>query len=170
MSYVNMDHAKWAEMNNAAGRRNCKKPKRDRDGFVVGYHAAPEKLTEFQSKVVNIIGIVGGGIYNAPVTWDTIDWNCGRGISLIWRGQLATFDFDRLTRLVFLCHDARIRASIDPAGPGILRLSFHERSHESGSLARHPDLAEAVAAHRAYVPADHSIAYRIPPEAAEEAA
>lgn len=170
MSYVNMDHAAWVESNNASGRRNHKTPKRDRDlRYVVGFHAAPEKLTEFQTKVMNILGIVGGGIYNAPITWDTIDWDCGRGVSLIWRGGFATFDSSNLTRLVFLCHDARIRVSVDPAGPRLMRLSFHPRVSDGGVGSRHPNLEEAVTAHRVAVPADHSIAY-LAPEIEERAA
>lgn len=162
MSYVNMDHAGWVENNVTIRKSYGKKPKRDRHGHIVGNHAAPDKLTEFQAKVMNILGIVGGGIYNAPITWETVDWQHGHGLSLVWGNGLATFDFGGLTRLVFLCHDARIRVSIDPAGPRHLRLSFFPRSHEGSGTARHPNLAEAVAAHRASVPLDHSIAYRMP--------
>jgi hypothetical protein len=165
MSYVNMDHADWVERNNAAGRRNHGKPRRDRNcGYAIGYHAAPEKLTEFQAKVMNILGIVGGGIYNAPITWATVDWAGDGGVSLIWRGGFSTFDPNRLTTLVFLCHDARIRVSVGPGGPRIMRLSFFQRSNEGSTYLRHPNLEEAVAAHREIMQLDHSIVYPTPVE------
>jgi hypothetical protein len=128
-----------------------------------GFKPLPEKLNEFQSKVADILGMVGGGIYNAPMCHEKVEWNYGlAGVSCTWAQDLATFDFDQLTRLVLLCHEARIRCCIDPAGPRLLRLSFWQRA-SAGSLAtRHPSIDEAVTAFRGYLPEDHRIRYREP--------
>lgn len=61
-------------------------------------------------------------------------------------GQLATFDFSELTRLVFLAHDHCIRVDIEPCNGTHLRLLFHPRPGRSGSMPlRHPTLEDAVA-------------------------
>lgn len=152
-TYQFMDHAGWMESNNrAANKINAK-----RRGWVV----QPETLNEFQRKVCDILGMVGGGIYNAPISHAKIDWNYGwRGVSVIWKHGMATFDFHELTSLVFLCHEARIRCDVSPAGPRMMRISFWQRGHEGGMAERHPNLDEAVAAFRQYLPADHRVIYR----------
>lgn len=164
MSYMRMDHAGWVQSNidayrNAEAKRIAagRKPKSTDRGWL----AAPERLTRFQSRVIDILGIVFGGIYNAPLSWDTVQWRYGgRGMSfsiLSSRG-LATFDNMQLTLLVFLCHEGRIRTEVDPAGRG-LRLSFWPRTATGDLSRRHPSLDEAVAWFRSAMPDDHSIFY-----------
>lgn len=146
-----MDHAGWMEAQLSFSRKHRRK----------GDKPAPEQLSEFQRRVVNIIGIVGCGIYNAPISApERIDWNWGGGVSMVWKKDLGTFDFDALTRLVFLCHEARIRCDIATAGPVGLRLGFWQRRPEGSMAERHPNLEEAVAGFRTWFPADHQIAYR----------
>ncbi len=154
MSYARMDHAEWVEANNAAINRQRRWSEAE---------GQPEKLTEFQARVADIIGMVFGGAYNAPINWEKANWRYGRGASFVAHSpQLATFDFHRLTMLLFLCHEARIRCEIDPAGPRGMRLSFWQRKATGGMGERHPNLDEAVAAFREYLPADHRIIYREP--------
>lgn len=161
-TYQHMDHADWMERNNRAANRLDRNRK--------GYKRQPEELNEFQKKVCDIIGMVGGGIYNAPVAHSKIDWQYGHdGVSVIWHGRdLSTFDFHELTALVFLCYEARIRCSLAPAGPRMLRLSFWQREATGSTPERHPNLDEAVAAFRAYLPVDHRIIYRVPAVACKE--
>lgn len=165
MSYVRFDHAEWVERNNSAiNRQNARKH---------GYGPQPERLTPFQAKVADIIGMVFGGVYNAPITWERVDWKYGTGVSfaLKHRDSLETWDFDRLTRFVFLCHEARIRGEIEGGGFHSLRLSFWPRTNSGTVWSRHPNLDEAVAAFREYLPADHRIIYRdLMPETTGEAA
>lgn len=60
-------------------------------------------------------------------------------------GQLSTFDFDNLTRLVFLAHDHCIRVDINPCNGSYFTLQFHPRHVREGSMSqRHPTLEEAV--------------------------
>lgn len=156
MSYNTMDHAGWVEHNNRAyNQGNAKKR---------GFKARPETLSRFQAKVMDICGMVGGGIYNAPINWDRVDFGRGVGISgmfVPWRdGRMATFDYHALTQLVLLCHEARIRVEISAKSYGHFELRFWQRTHEGGIAARHPNIDEAVEAFRNYLPDDHRIRYR----------
>lgn len=159
MSYARMDHAAWVEDNNRAYNRGNKNRR--------SFRPAPESLTEFQAKVMDICGMVGGGIYNAPINWDKVQWGLGTnfsGMFVPWRdGRMATFDFYPLTNLVLLCHEARIRCEIRAKAAGHFELSFFQRAHVGGMSERHPNIDEAVKAFREYLPADHRIIYR--PEA-----
>lgn len=148
--YANMDHAGWMQKHIECQRRAGRK-----------MHAStPETLNDFQKRVVDILGIVGCGIYNAPINPDKIDWKYGfHGVSVVWQRELATWDFGQLTMLVLLCHEARIRCSIEGSGPRNIRLSFWQRKEAGGMAERHPNIEEAVASLRRYLPADHRIRY-----------
>lgn len=161
-TYQTMDHAGWVEENNKAANSMYGKRK--------GYRPAPEKLTEFQAKVMDICGMVFGGIYNAPIRWETVEWRYGSGGLSLKTGDhgFATFDFSKLTSLVFLCHEARIRCEIEASANRYFRLSFWQRQPTGAMHDRHPNLEEAVNSFRAYLPVDHRIIYRAP--ATEEAA
>lgn len=154
MSYATMDHAGWVERNMAAMRDMGPKPKRP---VIKGPHACPETLTPFQARVMDILGMVGGGIYNAPIGWGGVHWAYGNGIAVPWRGDLATFDSDKLTRLVLLCLEARIRCEVGPHAFRYLLLCFWPRKAEGSYGTRHPNLAEAVDTFRAYLPAGHRV-------------
>lgn len=170
MSYAEMDHAGWVEANGAAAKQTGGKPKRDRDGEPMGWHAMPEKLSPFQARVMDILGLSMGGIYNAPISWDAVRWGVAAsrrpymGVPLRHASGFSTWDFNRLTTLVLACHQARIRLSIQPHGPSGLMLRFHQRDASGGYADRHPDIDEAVAGFREYVRADHPITYRAPAE------
>lgn len=160
MSYINMDHAGWVESQIAAMKR-YKMTKRDRDAAAEhkGWHAAPDKLNDFQRRSFNILGIVGNGIYNAPIAWGGVVW-APWYLIVPWRHNMATWDFQQLTSFVFLCHDARIRGDISPGGPRLLSIALHQRTAAGGIATRHPNLAEAVEAHRQAIRLDHPIMYR----------
>ncbi|HKT85599.1 MAG TPA: hypothetical protein VJQ77_05885 [Novosphingobium sp.] len=161
MSYASMDHAGWVESNNGywnAGNQHRR-----------GFKPRPEKLSAFQAKVIDICGIVGGGIYNAPINWERVEWGGGgnwSGMWVPWRdGRMATFDSYQLTNLVLLAHASRIRVEIQARAKGHMMLSFFQRSHEGSMMERHPSIDEAVAAFRAYLPEDHRVIYLEPADA-----
>lgn len=67
--------------------------------------------------------------------------------------QFATFDFNGLTRLVFLAHDHCVRASVDKSGPGLIKICIWQRDKRTGGMMeRHPTLATAVADWRVQYP------------------
>jgi hypothetical protein len=168
MSYVNMDHARWVTSSIAAGKRMATKGQfRKAKEESRGWAAAPDELTDFQKRAFDILGIVGGGIYNAPIAWDSVYWQ-PKTIIVSWYKGLGTFDFSELTRLVFLCHEARIRGYIGPLAHRYLEIHLSERVADGDMARRHPGLQEAVNAWREEFPADHSIVYRSPTAEAAE--
>jgi hypothetical protein len=61
--------------------------------------------------------------------------------------KFATFDFDYLTRAVIMAHDQSIRFSIEPSGPGMLKLCATKRATREGRMSeRHPTLEDAIRA------------------------
>ncbi|MHC4748413.1 MAG: hypothetical protein ACYTFW_00930 [Planctomycetota bacterium] len=69
----------------------------------------------------------------------------GHGWSVNHYGDLPTFDFDTLTRLVFLCHDWCVRGAIQQSGPGMVKICIWQRSHREGSMfERHPTIEDAL--------------------------
>lgn len=159
MGYDRMDHAGWVQMQIDAIRRRKPTP-RDQKAAAArrGWHGAPAVLNDFHRRAFLILGVVGGGIYNAPLEWDSVEWR-DDSLCLNWRDELATRDFRGLTDLVFLAHDAGIRISVSPNMRN-LRLILHrrERPPEGGSVCRgHPTLDAAVSDHRKRFPDDHPI-------------
>jgi hypothetical protein len=161
MSYDTMDHAGWVERNIEAaqrGRMSATDKRRKADGR--GWYAAPQVLNPFQRRAFTMLGIAGGGIYNAPIEWESIVWRHPRMLWLLWRYDVATWDGSNLTSMVLLAHDAAIRLTIAP-GMRFLRIGMHEREpHADGapSYSRgHPTLEQAVARHRQRFPAQHHI-------------
>lgn len=162
MSYINMDHAGWVERNILASKRQMPN-KQQRQAAVdhKGWYGAPDKLSPFQARVMNILGIVGNGIYNAPIAWDNVEWGHTdwQFVLVPWGRTLSTFDFSELTRLVFFCHDARIRCEIEPLTFRRLKLGFWPRIAVGGNAKRHPNLDEAVAEYRMLIDGGHHTAF-----------
>jgi hypothetical protein len=79
----------------------------------------------------------------------------GRGIKCsVYGGQLATFDFDYLTRLVILAHDRCIRVEVVQGAPGRVGLALFKRTEREGPMhSRHPTMEQAIANHRPKVAA-----------------
>lgn len=58
-------------------------------------------------------------------------------------GEISTFDFDELTRLVFGAHDFCLRVEIKQGGPNRLKIRVTDRTREGLVYDRHPTLQEA---------------------------
>lgn len=174
ISYTDYDHAAWLEscarssQQATARRLAAKTPRKPPD---LGWETLPLPLSAFHRQVAHIIGMMFGGIYNAPVLWNRVDWRFGRGVSvpLVGDGSLATFDFGRLTAFVFLCHEARIRGGVAPNGPHGVRLAMWPRKPDGKLGERHPNLQEAMADFQKALPPDHPVLYRAPEPAPERA-
>lgn len=172
MSYINMDHAGWVERNIAASKNRKPTPREKRAAAEhLGWFAAPDTLNPFQRRAFDILGIVGNGIYNAPIVWKSVYWD-RRTICVSWHNSLGTFDFMALTRFVFLCHEARIRGEISSKGFHHVEIMLSERSHKGAISQRHPSLDEAIAEFRSEFQTSHSINYApaVAPPESEQAA
>ena len=75
----------------------------------------------------------------------------GEGWSINHFADLSTFDFDTLTRLVFLAHDKCMRVSIQQGGPGAVKIIVWQRKGRTGSMfERHPTIEGALAVWRTH--------------------
>lgn len=98
-------------------------------------------------EVADLLDCLYAGLYHLPdkVLRKTI-WSNSHWIEVVVDdGPYATYDFDYLTSLVFLCHQRAIRCEVNGARQGLLRLRFHKRRREGQRCERHPTMAEAVA-------------------------
>jgi hypothetical protein len=69
----------------------------------------------------------------------------GDGWSINHFQDCATFDYDFITRLVFLCHDRCVRASIMQGGPRAVKIVLWQRNGREGSMSeRHPTIETAL--------------------------
>lgn len=69
-------------------------------------------------------------------------WGDGWAVSAY--DALSTFDFDGLTRLVFLAHDHAVRVEVTPCNPQMLRIAIWQRVRDGRISERHPTLDDAV--------------------------
>lgn len=99
-------------------------------------------MTEAQRACFDLLCDVFHGEHHAPERIYTF----GRGIKCNAEShRLSTFDFDYLTRLVVLAHDACVRVEIVSSGPGRIGLVLHKRAGRTGSSHdRHPTMEEAI--------------------------
>jgi hypothetical protein len=69
----------------------------------------------------------------------------GTGWSVNHYGDLSSFDFDSLTRLVFLAHDRCVRVEVMNSGPRRVKIAIWKRAGREGEIwARHPTLEQAI--------------------------
>jgi hypothetical protein len=109
-------------------------------------------LSPLGERVADLLGDLFVGLYHLEDA-EKVDWSNDHHIEVRIRfKELATFDSNLLTKLVFLCHDRCIRVSVNPRSPQALTLLFHPREREGGTWARHPTLEQAVADHRQWYP------------------
>lgn len=78
----------------------------------------------------------------------------GRGIrGSVYAGQMATYDFNYLTRLVILAHDRCIRAELVAGAPGRVGVALFKRHGRPGDImSSHPTIEKAIADCRGATP------------------
>lgn len=77
----------------------------------------------------------------------------GTGWEVRHYGDLATWDFDALTRLVLLAHDRCVRVEVTPCNMQYLRIAIWQRHTRLGGIAeRHPTIETALACWRERYP------------------
>jgi hypothetical protein len=106
----------------------------------------PAAMTPDQQACWQLVCDLVHGEHHAP---DAV-YSFGRGIKVsLQASKLSTFDFNELTRLVFLAHDRCIRVELCGSSPGRIGLALHKRHHRDGGVyQRHPTLRQAVAEFR----------------------
>lgn len=60
------------------------------------------------------------------------------------RGDLATYDYNDLTRLVLMAHRDCYRASVDSGYRGSLKIAIWKRRREGAIDQRHPTIEQAI--------------------------
>lgn len=64
--------------------------------------------------------------------------------------ELATFDSDELTRLVYFAHEACVRATVTYSGPRMVKIQMWPRDGREGSFSTcHPTIEQAIETMRA---------------------
>lgn len=101
-----------------------------------------EQWTEDQKFCVDVLAKWLGGHHHLPAVKE---W--GNGVAICYAGDLSTFDFDRLTRLVILAHAKAVRIELNGAAPRYIRIIAHRRKHDpNGEMyERHPTLDDLKA-------------------------
>ncbi len=89
---------------------------------------------------------VVGGFHHVSGTFQPL----GEGIKIsAHAGAWATWDNDRLTRLVILGHDRMIRVDLRASGPNRVGFGLWKRHTRNGALhERHPTIEQAIERHR----------------------
>lgn len=97
-----------------------------------------ESFTTDQRHCIEMLGDWACGFHHLPMPKE---W--GRGVRVHWTGDLSTWDFDRLTRLVLLAHKHCVRIEIGPGGPRGVAIMAHRRVDGLRSITEgHPDLEQ----------------------------
>ena len=114
-------------------------------------------VSELGADVADLLGDLAGGIYHLSPEILNVAWSNPTYIELRWHGDLATFDNDRLTRLVLLAHDRALRVELLPRSRLYLTMRFHRRQREGKGWERHPTAEQALEQHRRYWPGEETI-------------
>ena len=102
-------------------------------------------MSEIGKTVANILGYVGYGIYNCPISHNRIDWTDDYFVKVNWRHSLSNWDFDNLTRLVLECHERLIRVEMSGSAPYMIKMIFHQRKGREGEMSeRMPTIEEMI--------------------------
>ena len=105
-----------------------------------------EQLSPDQAFCFDALCEFMGGAHHLPKVYEFES-----GICINFFGDLSTYDFDKLTRIVLLAHRDAVRIEIASSGPRMIRIIAHSRQHGDRKLMRsfdwHPslfDLKESI--------------------------
>lgn len=89
--------------------------------------------------------MAGGGIHNAPVAFERVDWSDDQCLRVHWGFYLCNWDSPSLTALWAWCAELMLRVEVSPASPTHIELQFFQRRSRHGSVGRRlPDRAGQV--------------------------
>lgn len=105
------------------------------------------EISPLGRNVADFLGELHYGIYHLDYgALKRVDWTDNLHIQIVLYdgGQLATTDFDTLSRLVFLAHHMALRVELKAASSKYMRYIFSQRQRSGAIYERHPELDEAV--------------------------
>lgn len=102
-------------------------------------------MSEIGEDAARLLNDLYLGIYHIDRECRRVDWSNKYYIEITVRNCWSTYDFDNLTRLVFLAHDYALRVELIPRGFGYTRILFHRRQREGNLYQRHPTIEDALA-------------------------
>lgn len=126
---------------------NNQRPKHQGSAWVVESMICPEEvLSPLGKTVADLLGDLFHGLYHLPIKHlRRVNWQSPYYIRIpVKPSAFSTYDFDRLTEFVFLCHEYCVRGAIAPCNGQYVYLEFTPRQREGRFSERHPTLSEAV--------------------------
>lgn len=98
-------------------------------------------MNQFHDRAKLVLDCAFRGIYNTP---GKIVYSKNEVIATVF-GEMSTYDWDVLTRLVIAAHDQCVRVTIAACNPRYLRIKIHERFGRTEDLFRkHPTIEQAI--------------------------
>lgn len=103
-------------------------------------------LSSIGRDVADLLGWLFQGIYHIEHVVRKVEWNKEQLITVKIGNEanLATYDFNRLTMLVLICHHMAIRCEICPCNPSLLTLKFSRRQRSDDGFTKHPTIEESI--------------------------
>ena len=96
------------------------------------------KMSQLGKEVADLLGDLFFGIYHLPsVALRKVDWGNDLCIRITLSTSMATFDGDKLTRLVVLSHDRMLRVDLGPCNFQHMELLVHKRKNREGGDTYH---------------------------------
>ena len=107
------------------------------------------EISQLGKRVAQMLGVAYGGLHHISenvLFHKRTKWDNDNDILLtLGGGDLATYDFNRLTLLVILAHDYCVRFSVNGAAPNYIKLGFSKRDSREGSIYyKHPTIEKAI--------------------------
>lgn len=93
-----------------------------------------------EERILRVLEITYRGIHHAP----KIHKHSPRYWTVNNYGDLSTYDWDTLTRLVIAAHDLAVRVEIGSSGPRRVKLHLSARTRTGEMTERHPTIDEAI--------------------------
>ena len=103
------------------------------------------EISELGIKVLRFCSIIFGGLHNTPEnTLRKTDWSNSHHIDITSFYSFSTIDDNKLTMLVLLAHDFKVRIEIQPCNFRYFRILFHQRKRDGMLHERHPTMEQVL--------------------------
>lgn len=106
---------------------------------MISETTSKEVMRPFKDRAKKMLSRVYGGDHHVRRLRDE-----GRFMTCLHGGDLASFDFDHMTRLVLGAHEYCLRVSVSNGGPNQLKIWVWDRKREGRMSERHPTIEQAM--------------------------